>query len=92
MSRSTISASRVWTAFEEINGSTRTGKHTVEEYAAALVRFMEQEDFYHKLEADVEKFRAEGDSNRRRNMSRSTVLYWMCLIDWWSYLAQRRRG
>ena len=54
--------SRVWTAFEEINGSTRTGKHTVEEYAAALVRFMEQEDFYHKLEADVEKFRAEGDS------------------------------
>ena len=55
--------SRVWTAFEEINGSTRTGKHTVEEYAAALVRFMEQEDFYHKLEADVEKFRAEGDSD-----------------------------
>lgn len=52
---------KVWGTFEKICGQIRTGKHTIRDFATALVEFMETQDFYHKLEQDVETFRQKGD-------------------------------
>lgn len=52
---------KVWGTFEEICGQIRTGKHSIQDFATALVKFMEAEDFYHKLEQDVEAFRQKGN-------------------------------
>lgn len=52
---------KVWGTFEEICGRIRTGKHTIRDFATALAEFMEAQDFYHKLERDVEAFRQNGD-------------------------------
>ena len=52
----------VWKNIEEIYISIKTRKHTVREFAEALIQFMEEQNFYGKLTEDVEAFRQMGDA------------------------------
>ena len=57
---------KVCTIFGTVYEQIRTKKHLIKEFVMVLVEFIEKEDFYHKLECDVERFEANGNQEEAK--------------------------